>query len=183
MTNKLAKLIFVAAIALTLVACASNSADNKHPSDVPSLNTDETQRVEPTTDAADPVPDDEAKMMAFTQCIRDQGIELLDPGVDSEGNVQRPQLAEGAEVTREEFGAAMEVCGEHLEGLTLGRERQDVSERIDELVALATCLREKDYDIDDPTAETLDQWQIDFRVEFNWDDPAAVADYEECNAD
>ena len=77
----------------------------------------------------------------------------------------------------------MEVCGEHLEGLTLGRERQDVSEQIDELVALATCLREKDHDIDDPTAETIEQWQIDFRIEFNWDDPAARADYEECSAD
>ena len=97
MTNKLAKLIFVAAIALTLVACGSNSADNKHPSDVASLNTDTTQQVEPTAEA---VPDGEAKVMAFTQCMREQGIELLDPEVDSEGNVQRPQLAEGVEVTR-----------------------------------------------------------------------------------
>jgi len=174
MTNKLAKLILVAAISLTLVACGSDA------NDVPSLNTDATQQVEPTADA---VPDDEAMMMAFTQCMRDQGIELLDPGVDSEGNVQRPQLAEGAEVTREEFGAAMEMCGEHLEGLTMGRERQDPSERIDEFVTLAACLRKKGHDIDDPTAETLDQWLIDFRVEFNWDDPAAKADYEECNAD
>ncbi len=177
MTTKLVKLILVTAIALILVACGSDS-DNRHPSDVPSLNTDATRQVEPTTEA---VPDDEVKVMAFTQCMRAQGIELMDPEVDSEGNVQRPQLAEGAEVTREEFDAAMEVCGEYLEGLTLGRERQDVSEQLDEFVALATCLREKDHDIDDPTAETLDQWLIDFRVEFNWDDPAAKSAYEECS--
>ena len=74
----------------------------------------------------------------------------------------------------------MEVCGKHLEGLTMGRERQDVSEQVDKLVALATCLREKGYDVDDPTAETLDQWRVDFRVEFDWDDPKAA--YEECSS-
>ena len=182
MTNRLARLMLVAVIGLILVACGSDS------SDVPSLNTEGTQRVEPATDsvdtdAADTALDDEAKMMAFTQCMRDQGIELMDPEVDSEGNVQRPELAEGVEVTREELGAAYEACAEHIEGLTLGRERQDVSERVDELVALATCLREKGYDVDDPTAETLDQWGADFRVEFDWDDPEAKAAYEECSAD
>jgi hypothetical protein len=173
MTNNLAKLILVIVSALLLVACGSNS------SDVPSLNTEGTQRIEPTTDAA---LDEEAKMMAFTQCMRDQGIELMDPGVDSEGDVQRPELAEGVEVTREELGAAYEACAEHLEGLTFGREREDVSQQVDTFVALATCLRDKGYDVDDPTAETLDQWGADFRAEFDWDDPEAMAAYEECSS-
>ena len=176
MKNKLAKLLLVAAIALMLVACGSNA------SDVPSLNTEGTQRAEPTAVVEEEPLDDEAKVMAFTQCMRGQGIEYLDPVVDSDGNVQRPQLAEGVQATREELGAAMEVCGEHLEGLTLGRERQDVSERVDQLVALATCLREKGYDVDDPTAETLGQWGADFRVEFDWDDPKAKKAYDECSS-
>ena len=75
----------------------------------------------------------------------------------------------------------MGVCGKHLEGMTLGRERQDRSEQIDKYVALATCLREKGYDMDDPTAETFEQWGADFRVEFDWDDPKAKAAYEECS--
>jgi hypothetical protein len=120
-------------------------------------------------------------MMAFTQCMRDEGIELVDAGVDAEGNVQRPTLAEGAQVSREEFEEAMEVCSKHLEGMTRGRERQDMSEQVDRLVDLATCLREKGYDVEDPTAETLEQWGKDFRVEFDWDDPEAVAAYEECS--
>jgi len=174
MKNKLVKGMFVAVIGLMLVACRSK------PNDVPSLDTE--QRVKPTTVVEEEPLDDEAKMMAFVQCMRGEGIELVDAGVDSEGNVQRPKLAEGVQVSREKFGAAMEVCGRHLEGLTLGRERQDVSERVDELVALATCLRDKGYDVDDPTAETLDQWGADFRVEFDWDDPKAKAAYEECSS-
>jgi len=31
---------------------------------------------------------------------------------------------------------------------------------------------------DDPTAETLDQWGMDFRVEYDWDDPKAMAAYQ-----
>ena len=111
MTTKLAKLILVTVIGLILVACGSDS------NDVPSLNTDDTQRVESTAAVEEEPLDDEAKMMAFVQCMRDEGIEFLDPTVDSEGNVQRPELAEGVAVSREEMGAAYEACSHHPEGL------------------------------------------------------------------
>jgi hypothetical protein len=177
MTNKLTKLILIAFIALVLAACSSGS------SDVPALNTEDTQVVEPTTDAVDSAPNDEAKMMAFTQCMRDQGVELLDPVVDSDGNIQRPTLVEGAKVTRDGMGAAYDACAKHLEGLTIIEERVNVSEQVNQYVTIATCLRGKGYDVDDPTAETFDKWGMDFRIAFNWDDPAAAADFEECNVD
>lgn len=168
MTNKLAKWILVVAIGLALAACGSNSDD------VASLAATPTAAVE------DGVLDDEAKMMAFTQCMRDQGIELLDPVVDADGNVQKPELAEGFEASKEKWSAADAVCGELLEGITFGKERVDMSEVIDQYVALATCLREKGFDVDDPTAETLDIWLTDFKTVFNWKDPQAVEAYESC---
>lgn len=181
MTNKLATLILVAAIALVLAACGSDSAD------VPSLRTTgDTQVVEPTADAADGLRDDEAAMMAFTECLRDQGIEVYDPVVDSEGNVEKPEFAEGVDPKREEFGAAWKACAEHLEGFTFGKKRADVSDQVDQLdqfLVLATCLRDKGYDVDDPTSETLDQWMGDFKEVFDWKDPAVMADYEECAGD
>ena len=168
MINKLSKLMLVAAIGLVLAACGSES------SDVPSLGATPTPAV-------DKAPlDDEAKMLAFTQCMRDEGIEHVDAVVDADGNVQRPVLAEGIQVSREEHGKAMQVCGKHLEGMTRGSESQDTSEQVDQYVALATCLCGKGYDVDDPTAETFDQWGQDFRVEFDWDDPEAVAAYPMC---
>jgi hypothetical protein len=176
MTNKLARLILVITIGWVLVACGSASDD------VPSLNTEDTQVAEPTADAADAVLDDEAKMMTFVQCMRDQGIEYKDPVVDSDGNVQRPEFVKGFTSTREELAAPYAACSYHLEGLSLGRERKDVSERVDQMVELATCLRDKGYDADDPTAETIDQWGADFRVEFDWDDPEAKEAYEECSS-
>jgi hypothetical protein len=75
------------------------------------------------------------------------------------------------------------VCGHYIEGISFGAEREDTSTQLDTYVALAGCLREKGYDVEEPTAETFGQWRKDFRVEFNWDDPEAQAVYEACAGD
>jgi hypothetical protein len=170
MKNKTARLILLIAIGLLLAACNSTSDD------VPSL------AATPTAVVEDEIPDDEAAVMAFVQCMRDEGIELKDPVVDSDGNVQPPEVVEGVELTREEWAAPYEVCGHYIEGTSFGREREDTSARGDQFVKIANCLSEKGYDVDEPTAETIDQWGIDFRVEFDWDDPEAMEAYEECSS-
>jgi hypothetical protein len=154
---------------------------------VPSLGDIEgTQPVEFATEAADSVRDNEAAMMAFTECLRGQGIEVYDPVVDAEGNVEKPEFVEGVDPKGKDMGAAWEACAEHLEGVTFGKKRADADDLVDQLdqfLALATCLRDRDYDVDEPTAETLDQWLGDFKEVFNWKDPVAMADYEECASD
>jgi hypothetical protein len=97
--------------------------------------------------------------------------------------VGKPELVEGAGYDKDAIGAAWEACAEHLEGFTFSKERVDVSEMVDQYVTLATCLREKGYDVDDPTAETLEQWGGDMKMSIDWDDPDAIADYEECSGD
>ena len=173
MINKLAKLMLVAVIGMLPVACGSNATD------VPSLDAGNARPVEPT---AVPALDDEARVMAFTEYLREQGIDVLDPVVDSEGNVQMPELAEGVEMTDEEWAEPFAACAHHIEGVTSGRERVDMSEILDEFVALATCLREKGYNVEDPTAETSTNGGKDFRVEFDWDDPETKAAYKECSS-
>ena len=37
---------------------------------------------------------DETAVMAYTQCMRDQGIEPLHPVVDADGSVQKPETTE-----------------------------------------------------------------------------------------
>ena len=176
MKHKHITLTAVAVIGILALAACGSALD-----DVPSLTTTiDTQVMAPTADAADVVLDNEAKMMAFTQCLRDQGIEVMDPVVDSDGNVGKPELVEGTTMSKKEWGPKWEACSAHLEGFTAERKRVDMSEQVDRFLALATCLREKGYDVDDPTAETLAQWQGDFKMEFDWKDPAAEADFEEC---
>ena len=179
--------IFIALVTIStliLSACGADSADNKHPSDVASLSTtQDTQADAPDADAADPLLDNEAMMMAFTDCMREQGVDVMDPVVDADGNVQKPELGEGVEWDEETMEDAWETCAHHLEGFTFEDKRDDVSELVDEYMVLAACLREKGHDLEDPTAETLNVWMGDFKEAINWDDPAAVADYEECSGE
>lgn len=172
----------VGAAALLLVACGSDSAN-----EVASLvATENTPVLDSTADAANGALDDEAAVMAFSQCMRDQGIEYEDPLVDAAGNVQKPALAEGVEVTeatKEKLAAPYETCSEHLEGVTFGGEgKGDVSGQLDQFIALAVCLRERGFDdVEDPIAETLDQWQADFKGVFNFKDADATEAYEACS--
>ncbi len=102
--------------------------------------------------------------------------------VDADGNVQKPEPVEGVTYTREQWVEPYKICGHHIEGISFGKERADKSEQLDQMIALATCLNEKGYSIDEPTAESIDQWLIDFRVEYDWDNSDAMAAYEECSS-
>jgi len=95
-------------------------------------------------------------------------------------NVQKPELAEGFEASKEKWAAADAACGELIERVTFGKKRVDMSETVDQWVALATCLREEGLDVDDPTAETLEIWLTDFKTAIDWDDPDIVQAYESC---
>ena len=160
--------LFLTIAAISISACGSNS------NGVASLGATSTPEV------GGEELDDEARAMAFTQCMREQGIEMEDPKVDPDGNVQISKPVDNESFSREEFKEGYDVCGVQLEGASFGRKREDLSEKIDQLVELAACLREGGYEVDEPTAEMLDTWLIDFRVEYDWDDPDAVAVYEEC---
>ncbi len=168
--------IVLAAIILIGIACGSESGDVATLEDAGG----DTEAAATGNVVNAPV-DDEAAVMAFTECMRERGIEYKDPVVDTKGNVQRPVLVDGATYTRAELADPYRACSTHLEGLTFGRERRDVVEAVDQLVELTTCLRDKGHDVDDPTIETLEQWRADFRVEFNWSDPDAAEAYRTCN--
>jgi hypothetical protein len=57
-----------------------------------------------------------------------------------------------------------------------------VSEQIDMYLELAACLNDKGFEVDEPTAELFEQWLIDFRMGFDWDNTEAMQAYEECTA-
>jgi hypothetical protein len=155
---------------LLLTACGSDSDD------VATLNADDAARVESATQSDGEALDEEAMMMAFTECLREQGLEVMDPVVDADGNVGKPDVPEGED--GKAMTGAWEACEHHLEGFTSEQERKDMSEVVDQYVAFATCMRERGHDVEDPTAETLDQWN--FKSTIDWNDPDATADYEEC---
>ena len=168
MTNKLTKLIVLSVLALTFAACSSDS------NDVPSLAATPIPVVE------DEILDVEVRMMEFAECLRNEGMQITDPMVDSDGNIQMPELVEGATASKEEWIEAYEVCGEIIENITFEKKEIDRSEQVDQYIELAACMRDEGFDVEDPTAETLDIWLTDFKNVFDWDDPDAEAAIENC---
>jgi hypothetical protein len=111
-----------------------------------------------TTDApgAESAVDVEEAVLAFTACLRDEGLEVEDPTFDGTGGfgfnlgqVFRGGAGNG-DGPNEEFQGAFEECQVHLEGVAQQFERPDQSELEDGLLAFAECMRGEGVDVADP---------------------------------
>lgn len=100
---------------------------------------------------AEPVDTEEA-LLAFTACMRENGVEMPDPEVDSEGNVSLGfrQAAQTGGLSRQALQAGFEACGDLIEGVAQQFARPDLTEVEDQLLAFAQCMRDQGVDMDDP---------------------------------
>ena len=137
-------------LTIGLVAAACSGADSD--AGVASLE-GESVSEQAQDAAADSVSQEEA-VMAFTVCLRDEGLDVEDPIVDDQGNLRPPRLRDVADLDRDVSEAAFESCNEYLEDVTFGLESEDRTEREDELLAFAACVRENGYDMPDPDFST-----------------------------
>ena len=137
--------VFLATLFATLMlaACAESAALDDG---VASLSGDSAESTTTIT------VDQEAAMLAFSECMREQGIDLPDPTVDSDGNAQILREGDGPPpiAEREAMEAAFETCDEHLEGMTSGFDTNDQTELQDRLLEFAQCMRDNGVEMDDP---------------------------------
>jgi len=147
-------LILVAVLALVAAACAGADAG----ADVVSLDAQTTVTggtpgtTETVEDAASGPATDEDAMLAFTACLRDNGIDIEDPTVDAAGNlqVQPPKGFGSPGFDQDDALAALDECEDLLEGVSLGFEDPGNTGLMDTLLAFASCMRDNGYDMDDP---------------------------------
>ncbi len=140
------RFIFLTAFALVAVACDGDAAVD----DVASLEGTGTTVASDQT--AEEVSTEEA-LLEFSACMREQGVDMADPTVDADGNVQiqPPQGAgAGADFDFDEIQPAFEECQSFLEDVTLGFQDADLTELQDDLLEFAACMRDNGYDMDDP---------------------------------
>ncbi len=175
-------LLLVAVLALVATACGGTADADEG---VASL--DSSQSLEASDLTVAPQVNEEEALLAFTQCLRDNGVDVTDPTVDAAGNLRlsRPNDAAGqSQDAREEFRAAREACGELLEGVTLGFQDVDQTELEDRLLEFAACMRENGYeDMPDPDLSdfgTLGQGGGGPFGQFDRDDPAFQEAQEQC---
>jgi len=142
----------------TLIAGACTGDDNL--AQIASLEADSADSWDAgDTASVDPIAESEAAMLAFTQCLRDQGVDVDDPTMDADGNMQLPPInIEVPDVVTDpdelpdmsEFEDMIAPCEEHLEGVASTISSADTTEIEDKLLAYAECMRDNGVDIPDP---------------------------------
>lgn len=189
-------LVLFAALGLFAAAC-SGSGDGGD--GVATLESTISPSVEVGDEPVAADVDAEQAMLDFAACMRDNGVDIEDPTVDADGNLQFGGLrpgpgdgsgAESGDVDRDAVQEAMQECGGLIDGVTLGfggRGDFDMTEMQDTLVEYAACMRENGYAMDDPDFSAGDPGSgggagggsFD---EINPDDPDFVAAQEVCQS-
>ena len=140
----------VVALALVVAACGGSETEDTV-SGLATL-TDDTAVTETT---AAPEQSDEEALLAFSDCMRENGIpDFQDPIINADGSfefIPPPGAGDGTGPTPE-LTEAFETCFPLLEGVALGPggEDFDLTELQDDLLLLAECLRNNGLDADDP---------------------------------
>lgn len=114
------------------------------------------QAEESATTTTASTADVEEAALAFSQCMRDEGVtDFPDPNFSEGGGVTLggPDGDEGGiDLQSDEVQAAFEACGDVLERAAFGPGggNFDETEIQDNLLAMAGCLRDKGLEVDDP---------------------------------
>jgi hypothetical protein len=124
--------------------------------------------------------DREQALLAFARCMRDNGVPIEDPQVDSEGNLQLQGQGALSNVDQATLDKAREACQEHLEGVTQGFTPEDQTRMQDALVKYASCMRENGYDMPDPDFSQGQGAVRGFFGSLDQDDPAYKKAHKAC---
>lgn len=149
---------YIASLLIVLAVLASACSESDDTEAVASLEGTET---EAPADGAEPASSNEeeaeAALLDFTQCMRAQGIEIGDPTMDANGNLQMPPIEletsseddMGAAMT--EMDAAFAECDQHLQGAVMGSPDPGAdAEFEDAFIEYAGCMRDHGIDMPDP---------------------------------
>lgn len=163
--------VMVLLLALLAVGCGGSGGDGDG---VASLGGSDGATT--TTGGADR----EQALLDFARCMREQGVPIEDPQVDSEGNLQLQGQGALGNVDQATLQKAREACQEHLEGVTQGFTPEDQSRLQDSLVKYAQCMRQNGYDMPDPDFSQGQGAVRGFFGSLDQDDPAYKKAHKAC---
>jgi hypothetical protein len=145
---------FVVVMALVAAACSGSDDDG-----VATLE-DSTTTTLAAAGEMSAQEADNAKLMAFSACMRDNGIvEFPDLVVAADGSVDFGNAEQQLEeIDQDELQGSFDACADHLDGLSFapGGADFDFTEIQDTLLDFATCMRQNGYDIPDPDFSNFD---------------------------
>jgi hypothetical protein len=131
---------------LALSACGG-TADGEG-AEVASLDTATTETDAQTTTTSD---DPQEALLAYTKCMRDEGIDLPDPEFSDGGRRARVLIGpRDFDPDDPDFQAAQEKCEPMLEGLRQNFDEEDRQAMQEAALEFAKCMREHGIDMPDP---------------------------------
>jgi hypothetical protein len=157
------------ALALTLALAAAASAQ------VATL-VDPDESPPPENESAGTVPvfdDREEALLAFAQCMRDNGIDMDDPqvgGLGQRGFFGGGPGGNGGDIDprSEEFRTAQQACDVYLEASRPEIDPEMQQELLEQQLLLAQCIRENGYpEYPDPTVDADGRFQRAGRMPFD----------------
>jgi len=139
-------------LALAAAACGSDSSGDGLAS-LSESDADSGAALASDDGSTDAALDGEESILAFTECLREEGLDIPDPEFDEGGNLRLRSLFEAGEevdISREEMREGFDACAEYLEGIAQQFDRTDRAEMEDRLYVYASCMRDNGYDMADP---------------------------------
>ena len=140
--------------ALALSACGSGGSADAEDDQLPSLETADGTDDGDTASAAivaavGEMTADEAAL-ALSECLRAEGIDVPDIGLDADGNVDRRGAFEDLGPTDEAFRDAMDVCREVVDDIAFGGGGQgalaEAPEVQDSFLEFSDCVRTEGFE-------------------------------------
>jgi hypothetical protein len=136
----------VACSVLVLAACGAAGGDDD--AEVASLGSTSTETETTTTTTSD---DPQEVLLSYTECMRDEGIDMPDPEFSGDGRGGRIQLGPGGiDPDDPDFQAAQKKCAPVLESLRQNFDEEDRQAMQDAALEFAKCMREHGIDMPDP---------------------------------
>jgi hypothetical protein len=146
-------LILVAALGLLLAACGGDDGTQG----IASLQESTTAGDDSSTTTAGAV-DPEQAVLDFAACMREHGVDMPDPEINSAGGgigfgftIQGEASDQGPGAAQmQQMQEANEACQHFLEGVVQEFDRPDMTEMQDQMLAFSQCMRDHGIDYPDP---------------------------------
>lgn len=144
--------------ALALSACGSGSTAEADTDDgLATLETSNSNDADADATAgavaaADGVASADEAALALSECLRGEGLDVPDIGVDADGNIDLRGAFQELGPGDDSFREAMDVCGDVLEGIEFGGGRgggggiADNTEIQDALLEFSACIRTEGFE-------------------------------------
>lgn len=130
-------------LALLLLASCSGTSES---TEVATLETTPTSIVTTTSTTLNT----EEAAQAAIDCLRAEGIDLPDPTLDADGNIQLDTSLDLSGYDPDDLAAAQETCADEISAVIVGFVGNDLTPLADGLLAYAECMRANGFDLPDP---------------------------------